>query len=260
MDTTILFIGDVLGRPGIAALRSRLPSLIDERHADFVIANAENAADGAGITPKIAAKLLAAGVDIITTGNHVWRRPEVHTLLSENPCVLRPANFPEDRPGRGWAERRARNGESVAVINVCGSLFMNCGGSPFSIIDALVAGVSGLARHVIVDMHAEATSEKAAMGHHLAGRVTAVLGTHTHVQTADQALLPGGTAYITDVGMTGPLDSVIGFSKDAVLHQFLTGEPQAFPVGDGAVRLDYVIVTSRDGKAVSIERVEERLQ
>jgi metallophosphoesterase (TIGR00282 family) len=254
----ILFVGDVFGRPGRRVLLDRLPALVRERDLDFAVVNGENAARGAGITSKIARSLLAGGVDVITTGNHVWRQREVYDFLSTEERIVRPANYPAGSPGRGWAVATARGGESVAVINLSGTLFMDTGISPFRIVDGLVDEARRAAETVLVDLHAEATSEKVAMGHHLDGRVTAVVGTHTHVQTADERILPGGTAYITDVGMTGPRDSVIGVSTDVILRRFLTEMPQQFVVADGPVRLDYVVVTTgTGGRATAIERVEE---
>ena len=200
----ILFVGDVFGQPGREALLRWLPGYRDERAVDFVIANGENAANGAGITSKIALKLLHAGVDVLTTGNHVWRQKEVYSFLATDERIVRPANYPAGAPGRGLTVRPAADGSEVAVINLAGELFMNTGMSPFRIVDRLVDEAEELADAIVVDLHAEATSEKVAMGHYLDGRVTAVLGTHTHVQTSDARVLPGGTAYMTDVGMTGP--------------------------------------------------------
>jgi len=254
----ILFVGDVFGRPGRQVLLDRLPSLVADRDIDFVVANGENAARGAGITSKIARTLLNGGVDVITTGNHVWRQREVYGFLSTEERMVRPANYPAGSPGRGLTVATARSGERVAVINLSGALFMDAGVSPFRIVDALVDEARGAADSVLVDLHAEATSEKVAMGHHLDGRVTAVIGTHTHVQTADERVLPGGTAYITDVGMTGPRESVIGVRTEVILRRFLTEMPQQFVVADGPVRLDYVVITTAPGGlAAAIERVEE---
>ena len=200
----ILFIGDVFGQPGREALLRWLPGFREERAVDFVIANGENVANGAGITSKLALKLLGAGVDVLTTGNHVWRQKEVYAFLATDERIVRPANYPAGSPGRGVTVRPAADGSEVAVINLAGELFMNTGMSPFRIVDRLVDEAEALADAIVVDLHAEATSEKVAMGHYLDGRVTAVLGTHTHVQTSDARVLPGGTAYMTDVGMTGP--------------------------------------------------------
>lgn len=252
----ILFVGDVFGQPGRAALLRWLPGFREERAVDFVIANGENAANGAGITSKIALKLLGGGVDVLTTGNHVWRQKEVYSFLATDERIVRPANYPAGAPGRGLTVRPAADGAEVAVINLAGELFLQTGLSPFRIVDRLVEEATGLAETVVVDMHAEATSEKVAMGHYLDGRVTAVLGTHTHVQTSDARVLPGGTAYITDVGMTGPLDSVIGVRTDIILQRFLTELPQQFEVGTGPVRLNAVLFESEGGRAASIEALE----
>jgi metallophosphoesterase (TIGR00282 family) len=254
----ILFVGDLFGRPGRTALLRRLPALIDDQHLDLVIANGENAASGAGITSKIARELLDGGVDVLTTGNHVWRQREVYDFLSREERIVRPANYPASSPGRGLAVAVTRAGERVAVLNLSGALFMDVGVGPFRIVDQLVDDARARAEHVVVDMHGEATSEKVAMGLYLDGRVSAVIGTHTHVQTADERVLPGGTAYITDVGMTGPRDSVIGVRTDVILRRFLTEMPQQFVVAEGAIRIDYVVITTQtDGKAIAIERYEE---
>ena len=253
----ILFAGDVFGRPGRDALVRRLPALVQERDIHFVIANGENAASGAGITSKIAAVLLDGGVDVITTGNHVWRQREVLPFLQSERRIVRPANYPAGSPGRSLTVQEARGGEPVAVINLDGGLFMDSGISPFRIIDSLVEQGKARAETVVVDFHAEATSEKVAMGHYLDGRVTAVVGTHTHVQTADARVLPGGTAYVTDVGMTGPMESVIGVSTDVILRRFLTEMPQQFVVAGGPIRMDYAVMSVEQGRALAMEALSE---
>lgn len=252
----LLFVGDVFGRPGREALLRWLPGFVDERGVDFVVVNGENAANGAGITSKIAERLLAGGADVITTGNHVWRQKEVFGFLSTDERIIRPANYPEGAPGRGLTVRPSAGGEEVAVINLAGELFLGSGLSPFRIVDRLVDEAQQLAETILVDLHAEATSEKVAMGHYLDGRVTAVVGTHTHVQTSDARVLPGGTAYITDVGMTGPRDSVIGVSTEVILRRFTTELPQKFEVAEGPVRLDAVVVDSEGGRATAIEALD----
>jgi 2',3'-cyclic-nucleotide 2'-phosphodiesterase len=252
----ILFVGDVFGKPGREALLRWLPGFTEEHAVDFVIANGENAANGAGITSKIAERLLAGGVDVITTGNHVWRQKEVYTFLTSDERIVRPANYPAGAPGRGLTVRPSSDGSEVAVINLAGELFLQTGMSPFRIVDRLVDEAQQLAETIVVDLHAEATSEKVAMGHYLDGRVTAVLGTHTHVQTSDARVLPGGTAYMTDVGMTGPRDSVIGVRTDIILRRFTTELPQAFEVADGPVRLDAALIAAEGGRATSIEAVD----
>jgi metallophosphoesterase (TIGR00282 family) len=252
----LLFVGDIFGKPGREALLRWLPGFVDERGVDFVIVNGENAANGAGITSKIAERLLAGGVDVITTGNHVWRQKEVFGFLTADDRIVRPANYPPGAPGRGLTVRPALDGAEVAVINLAGELFLNSGLSPFRIVDRLVDEAQQLADTILVDLHAEATSEKVAMGLYLDGRVTAVVGTHTHVQTSDARVLPGGTAYITDVGMTGPRDSVIGVRADVILRRFTTEMPQQFEVAEGPVRLDAVVVDSEGGRATAIEALD----
>jgi metallophosphoesterase (TIGR00282 family) len=244
----ILFVGDVFGRPGRDALIQRLPSLLLERGLDFVIANGENAASGAGITSKIATALLNGGVDVITTGNHIWRQREVFPFLQSERRIVRPANYPAGSPGRSLTVQETRSGESVAVVNLSGALFMDTGISPFRVVDSLVEQARARAETVVVDFHAEATSEKVA------------LGTHTHVQTSDARVLPGGTAYVTDVGMTGPKESVIGVSTEVILRRFLTEMPQQFVVAGGPVRMDYAVVVADHGRALSVETCSETFE
>lgn len=253
----ILFLGDIFGQPGRDAVVRRLPHLADERAIDFTIANGENAANGAGITSKIATRLLAAGVDVLTTGNHVWRQREVYPFLSSSDRIVRPANFPAGDPGRGLTVQTTRDGDAVAVLNLMGNVFMDSGVSPFRIVDDLVGEAAKLAETIIVDLHAEATSEKVAMARYLDGRVTAVLGTHTHVQTADERVSAKGTAAITDVGMCGPHDSVIGVRPEIILQRFLTELPAQFEVADGDVRLNGVVIECAGRRATAIERFEE---
>ncbi len=256
----ILFVGDVFGRPGREALLRWLPGFVEEHAVDFVIVNGENAANGAGITSKIARRLLGSGVDVLTTGNHVWRQKEVFSFLAADDRIVRPANYPSGAPGRGLTVRPSAGGEEVAVINLAGELYLNSGLSPFRIVDGLVEEAQQLAETVVVDLHAEATSEKVAMGHYLDGRVTAVVGTHTHVQTSDARVLPGGTAYMTDVGMTGPRDSVIGVRTDIILRRFTTELPQQFEVAEeGPVRLNAALIATVGGRATSIHAVDVTL-
>ena len=252
----LLFVGDVFGQPGRAALLEWLPGFREKAGVDFVVANGENAANGAGITSKIARKLLDGGVDVLTTGNHVWRQREVFPFLEADERIVRPANYPPGAPGRGLTARPAADGTPVAVVNLAGNLYMGTGLSPFRLVDRLVDEAHDRAATVIVDLHAEATSEKVAMGHYLDGRVTAVVGTHTHVQTSDARVLPCGTAYITDVGMTGPLESVIGVRTDIIVQRFLTEMPQRFEVGEGPVRLNAVLINAEGGAATAIEALE----
>ena len=253
----ILFVGDVVGRPGRDAVAKLLPLLLAEREIDFCIVNGENAADGVGITPKIADELLARGADTITLGNHTWRRTEIASYLDASDRVVRPANFPSGAPGRGLAVATARDGTSVAVVNLLGSLFLDPARSMWELVDGLVDEALRQATVVVVDVHAEATSEKVALARWLDGRVTAVLGTHTHVQTADARVLPGGTAAITDVGMTGPHDSVIGVEADLAIRRMRTGMPVRFETAHGGVRLEGVVVEcdAETGRASAIQPV-----
>jgi len=255
--TRLLFIGDVVGRTGRGLVRRGLPALVAHHRIDLVIANGENAAAGFGITPDVADDLFAVGVHVITGGNHSWDKKEILPYLAEHPRLLRPANFPPGAPGRGHIVVRAGNGVPVGVINVMGRVFMTAIDDPFRGAIEAIEAVRHDARLVLVDVHAEATSEKVAMGWHLDGRVAAVIGTHTHVPTADARILPQGTAYITDVGMTGPHDSVIGVERSAVLQKFLTGLPQRFETAIENPRLNGVIVTADEhtGRAVSIDRL-----
>jgi metallophosphoesterase (TIGR00282 family) len=258
LPLNILFLGDVFGQPGRDAVVRELPGLVDEFAAGFVIANGENIANGAGITSKLATKLLGAGVDVITTGNHVWRQREVFPFLDASDRIVRPANFPSSSPGRGLTVQASDSGVEVAVINLMGQVFMATSISPFRIVDALVAEAQTLAETIVVDIHAEATSEKVAMAQYLDGRVTAVVGTHTHIQTADEHVSDRGTAAITDVGMCGPRASVIGVRSEIILRRFLTELPAQFEVADGDVRIDALVVTTEGGRATAIERLERR--
>jgi metallophosphoesterase (TIGR00282 family) len=253
----ILFIGDIFGRPGREIVRRALPALIERESLDFVIANVENAAAGFGITGDIAETILGYGVDAMTTGNHVWDKKEAAALLESEPRLLRPANYPDGNPGRGLHVGETAGGTRVATINLEGQVFMRQLDSPFRSADALLAGLDPAVRVVVVDFHAEATSEKQALGRHLDGRVSAVLGTHTHVPTADERLLPGGTAFQTDVGMTGPYDGVIGFRADRVLERFLMQTPTSFEVAKRDVRLAGALidVDESTGRATAIERL-----
>ncbi|HEY7381660.1 MAG TPA: TIGR00282 family metallophosphoesterase [Gaiella sp.] len=253
----ILFVGDVVGRPGRQAVEDRLLQLREELDADVCVLNGENVADGVGITPKLAERLLAAGADAITLGNHTWRRSEIAAYLGSSERVVRPANLVESMPGRGLTVVAARDGTPVAVINVLGSLYLEPARSMWEVIDRLVDEARSSTPVVVVDVHAEATSEKVALAHWLDGRVTAVLGTHTHVQTADARVQPGGTAAISDVGMTGPHDSVIGVRADLAIQRMRTGAPVRFETAPGGVRLEGVLVTcdSATGRATAIEPV-----
>jgi metallophosphoesterase (TIGR00282 family) len=254
--TNILFVADVFGVPGRRAIEQRLPGLRDELAVGFCVVNGENAADGAGITPRIADRLLAAGADVITLGNHVWRRPEIGPYLAESDRVIRPANVAGASPGRGLTVVPAADGTPVAVINLLGRLFIDPAVGPFEVIDQLVEEARAAASIVVVDFHAEATSEKVALPRWLDGRVTAVLGTHTHVQTNDARVLPGGTAAITDAGMTGPHDSVIGVQADLAIARMRTGMPVRFKPAEGDVRIEGALVEcDGDGRATRCEPV-----
>lgn len=250
----ILFLADVYGSPGVSAIESKLRMLRAELELDCVVVNAENAADGAGLTPKLAERLLAAGADCLTLGNHLWRRKEIGPYLIEADRVVRPANLLDKLPGRGLQIIPTSSGQPVAVINLLGSFTMEPAQSMFSVVDALLDEAHRSTPIVLIDVHAEATSEKVAMGWHLAGRVTAVIGTHTHVQTSDARILPGGTAYITDAGMTGPHDSVIGAKKELSLRRFILQQPQRLEPASEDVRLEGVLITCDEaGRATSAE-------
>jgi 2',3'-cyclic-nucleotide 2'-phosphodiesterase len=253
----ILFIADVVGAPGRKALAERLGALRSELEIDACVVNGENAADGIGITPRLADQILGMGVDAITLGNHAFRRSEIGEYLDSSDRVVRPANTSRNTPGRGLAVISLMNGMRLGVINVLGSLFLHPAISMFEVIDELVEDARREAAVVLVDVHAEATSEKAAMARWLDGRVTAVVGTHTHVQTSDATVLPKGTAFITDAGMTGPHDSVIGVEADLAIRRMRTGLPVRFETAQGGVRIEgaLVVCDSETGKASSIEAV-----
>lgn len=259
--TRLLFIGDIVGRPGRDLVRRGVAALRDYHQIDLVIANAENAAAGFGITRDIGEQLLDAGVDVMTSGNHIWDKKEAIDYIGIEPRLLRPSNFPAGTPGNGSYVARTERGVSVGVINTMGRVFMLSIDDPFAGVLREVEKVKQRARIVFVDFHAEATSEKVAMGWHLDGRVTAVVGTHTHVQTADERILPKGTAYLTDVGMTGPHDSVIGVDIDAAVGRFVTAMPARFETATGNPRLNAVIVEADEdtGLATEIERVSYSL-
>ncbi|MEO7272410.1 MAG: TIGR00282 family metallophosphoesterase [Vicinamibacterales bacterium] len=253
----ILFVGDIFGKPGREIARRAIPALVARDNLDFVIANVENSASGFGVTGDIADAILGYGVDVMTTGNHIWDKKEVLDYIPRQAKLLRPGNFPPGTPGRGSYVGRTRTGEPVGVLNLMGRVFMSPLDDPFALALKEIEQLRAKARVIFVDFHAEATSEKKAMGWHLDGRVTAVAGTHTHVQTADERLLPKGTAYITDAGMTGPHDSIIGVTIDAALSRFVTGLPSKFEAATGGARLNAVIVTAdpATGKATAIERI-----
>lgn len=258
----ILFVGDIVGRPGRRAVMELLPGLIEAHSPELVVANGENAAGGFGITPDKARELLGCGIDVLTSGNHIWDRRDIYSYLDDGSRLIRPANYPEGAPGRGWITVEGRTGVKVGVVNLSGRVFMNDLDCPFRVGDRVMEAATRETPIVLIDMHAETTSEKAAMGWYFAGVATAVIGTHTHVQTSDERVLHGGTAFMTDAGMTGPTESIIGMRKDEVLERFLTQMPARFEVATKGVELQGALVTAgvSDGKAVSIERIKERLR
>jgi metallophosphoesterase (TIGR00282 family) len=238
----IFFIGDIVGAPGRRAVEELLPRVVDHYFIDLVVANGENASGGLGITPQVADQLLSQGIDLLTSGNHIWKHKEILPYLEETDRLLRPANYPPETPGRGFAILETAAGERAAVLNLEGRVFMSNLECPFRTAEQILASLPQEVKVILVDMHAEATSEKQAMGWFLDGRVSAVVGTHTHVQTADERVLPGGTGYITDIGMTGPVDSVIGMKKEIILERFLSQRPQPFKVAAQNIQLQGVIL------------------
>jgi metallophosphoesterase (TIGR00282 family) len=257
----IMFVGDVVGSPGRKILHDHLADTVAQRKVDLCIVNGENAASGFGITPRLAEELFAAGAEVITGGNHIWDRKEIFDYLPHEPRLIRPANFPPGAPGSGLYIGKAKNGVDYAVLDLQGRTFMPALDCPFRAAERELTRVPPNVKVIVVDIHAEATSEKQAMGWFLDGKVSVVLGTHTHVATADERVLPGGTAYITDVGMTGPHDSVIGMDKVGIIQRFLDGMPARFSVPEGDVRMNAVLIDADEptGHARSIERVVLRL-
>ena len=252
---SILFVGDIVGGIGRRTLLTLLPKLRERLTPDFVVVNGENIAGGLGITPKNAKELFTAGIDVITLGNHTYRHREVYSYLDAEPRILRPANFLRSQPGHGWCTVE-RDGVRLGVVSISGNLYMNASLPAFSVIENAVGALEGEADHILVDVHAEATSEKVGMGWHLDGRVTAVVGTHTHVPTADGRILPGGTAYITDVGMTGPRGGVIGVKKELAIERFLTLTQVRFETSPDDPWVNAVLVEAdSDGRAQSIQQL-----
>jgi len=253
----LLFVGDIIGKPGRQALHALLPGLIDRHHVDYVVVNVENAAGGVGVTPDVLGELADLPIDAYTTGNHVWDKKEGVEMMQHEPRLLRPANYPAKNAGKGIHVGETASGIRVATINLEGQVFMKNLDSPFHVADRLLAELDPKVKVVMVDFHAEATSEKQAMAWYLDGRVSAVLGTHTHVPTADERVLPGGTALVTDVGMTGPYESVIGFRHEKVLQRFLLQTPVSFEVAKRDVRLAAALVDIDEttGKARGVERM-----
>jgi metallophosphoesterase (TIGR00282 family) len=250
----ILTIGDIIGKPGRNAVKEILPALCDEHNIDLVVGNGENAAGGLGLTPSTAEDLFDSGIDVITTGNHIWTHNDIIPCLDSELAILRPLNYPPIDPGRGHLMK-----DNVLIVNLLGRVFMGHVDCPFRAMDQLLAEFEHKSIPIIVDFHAEATSEKVAMGRYLDGRVSAVVGTHTHVGTADARILPGGTAYVTDIGMVGPRDSVIGDDPDSVIKRFLTQIPTRLSVGKGEVSFDAILieVDEKTGKAADIQRVQK---
>ncbi|NLW46598.1 MAG: TIGR00282 family metallophosphoesterase [Firmicutes bacterium] len=256
----ILFIGDIVGKPGRKILKSCLKEIIAAEETDLVIANGENAAGGFGITYEVSQEIFSAGVDLITLGNHTWDNREISRVLEEEPRVVRPANYPEGTPGQGYYITETAKGILVGVANLLGQVFLEPLQCPFRIADEVITKIKRKTDIIIFDIHAETTSEKMALGWYLDGRVTAVLGTHTHIPTADERILPKGTGYITDVGMTGPFNSVLGINPEIVITKFLTKRPVRFEVASGPVKLDGVIFeVNEHGYTTSIKRIQRFL-
>lgn len=258
----VLFIGDVVGRPGRTAVRQLIPKLCETYAIDFTIVNGENAASGIGITYRVFDELIAWGANCVTTGNHVWAQKEVETFIENEVRLLRPANYPPGVPGRGVGVYSLPGGQAIAVANLCGRVFMASLDCPFAWADRELPALREQAAALVIDFHAEATSEKLAFVRYVDGRASAVIGTHTHVQTADQQILAGGTAYISDCGMTGPIDSVIGARTGAALRRFRTQMPARFSAAPGASELCGVVISidPQTGEALQIVRVRERTE
>ena len=254
----LLFVGDIVGRPGRYALTHALGRLVDRHCVDLVIANGENAAAGFGLTAEVAREIFDAGVDVITSGNHIWDKKEIFAFFDREPRLLRPANYPPGLPGKGGGVFKTAGGVPIGVINLEGRAFMNNLDCPFRAADTLIDELSAQTKIIFVDFHAETTSEKISLGYYLDGRISALIGTHTHVQTADERILPGGSAYLTDVGMTGSRDSVIGIRKEEAIERFLTQLPIRFEVAKKDPWLCAVLVTIEEesGKAQAIERIQ----
>ena len=258
----ILFIGDIIGSPGRMALRELLPDFISRKKIDFVIANCENSAAGFGVTQKVVDELYKYRIDVLTSGNHIWNKREVLDFIGNYKTLLRPANYPSTTPGAGSVLVPLKTGEYIGVLNLAGRIFMQPIDCPFVTAKNEIDKLREKTKIIIVDMHAEATSEKKALGWYLDGVVSAVLGTHTHVQTADEEILPQGTAYISDVGMTGPFDSVIGITKEAIIDRFLTQMPNKFDLAKNDIRMQGVIldIDADNGKAKAIDRISVKLK
>ncbi|MDA8169630.1 MAG: TIGR00282 family metallophosphoesterase [Nitrospiraceae bacterium] len=254
----VLFIGDIVGRTGRTAVRALLPKIIERYKLDFIIANGENASGGFGITEDAARELFACGIHLLTSGNHIWDKKEIVPYITKEDRLIRPLNYPPGVPGSGSTACPLPNGRSIAVLNLMGRVFMTPIDCPFRAADTEVRKLKEKTPNIIVDFHAEATSEKVALGHYLDGRVSAVIGTHTHIQTADERVLPGGTAYITDAGMTGPKESVIGVKKEQIIEKFLYQTPRRFEIPGGEAILSALIIEidEKTGLAGSISRLQ----
>jgi metallophosphoesterase (TIGR00282 family) len=258
----VLFIGDVVGSPGVRLLTQAVPRLVPEHHIDLVVANAENASGGTGMTPAVYRQLREAGVDAITMGDHIYKKRELMKVLAAEQCICKPANFPREAPGREFVVVPARDGHPVAIFSLLGRLFMRPVDCPFSAADRVLGHLNGQTHCILVDLHAEATGDKALLGRYLDGRISAAVGTHTHVPTADEQILPGGTAFITDVGMTGPYDGILGRRADRVLQTTMTFIPTPFDVATGDPRLAGVLIDidAASGRATGISRLSVREQ
>jgi len=257
----ILFIGDIVGSPGRKAVRELVPVIRKREKIDFVIANSENSAGGSGLTPRLADELLSYRVNVLTSGDHIWKKKEIMEKLDEEKRILRPANYPKGAPGSGWGIYSLNEKIKIGVINLIGRVFMECVECPFKIGRDIVEEIRRETPIIFIDIHAEATSEKIALAWYFDGLVSAILGTHTHVQTADERIYPKGTAFLADVGMTGPHDSVIGRKVEQILARFITGLPTRFEMAEKNVQLNGAIVTidEKTGKATDIKRVSEKL-
>jgi metallophosphoesterase (TIGR00282 family) len=257
----VLVLGDIVGKPGRTAIAQLLPSLVKRYQLDFVVANGENASGGVGLTTETACDLLTLGIDVLTNGNHIWKYKEVYSLLDKDPRILRPLNYPAGAPGKGYGLFRTKTGDTVGIINLVGRTFMEPVGCPFSAAMEALTLLQQQTPNILVEIHAEATSEKRALGWFLAGHVSAVYGTHTHVPTADEQILAGMTGYITDIGMTGPWDSVIGMRKEDMIQRFRTLRPAPFNVAKDDVRLSGAVfdIDPCTGIARSVERILESL-
>jgi len=257
----LLFIGDINGKPGRNCVKIILPGLIKEKKIDFIIANAENVAGGFGLTYETFKEIKESGIDVMTMGNHTWDNKDIFTFIQKEPSLLRPANLPPDVPGQGFGIFNIKNsGVKIGVINLNGRIFMEPAQCPFREAEKIVEEIKKTTPVIVIDIHAEATSEKQAMGFFLDGKVSAVIGTHTHVQTADERILPNGTGFITDAGMTGPFDSVIGVKKDIIVRRFLTGLPEKFEIANGDIRFNGIIlnIDTETGKTKNLERIDIR--